>query len=143
MSFAVRRGEVFGFLGPNGAEKSTTVRMLTGYVPPSDGPALLNGHDIVNDGLAARRRGRPGLHADTGRHGPGDRGSGHGPRPPRRRLLAEVTCESLVGASARGVGHSEKGRADPLLQAPGRDLRARLPPPSSSWPSPSIGLCRS
>ena len=38
VSFAVRRGEVFGFLGPNGAGKSTTVRMLTGYVPPSEGP---------------------------------------------------------------------------------------------------------
>ena len=56
VSFAVRRGEVFGFLGPNGAGKSTTVRMLTGYVPPSDGSALLDGHDIVTDGLAARRR---------------------------------------------------------------------------------------
>ena len=56
VSFAVRRGEVFGFLGPNGAGKSTTVRMLTGYVPPSNGSALLDGHDIVTDALAARRR---------------------------------------------------------------------------------------
>ena len=56
VSFAVRRGEIFGFLGPNGAGKSTTVRMLTGYVPPSEGSALLDGHDIVTDVLAARRR---------------------------------------------------------------------------------------
>jgi ABC-2 type transport system ATP-binding protein len=56
VSFAVRRGEVFGFLGPNGAGKSTTVRMLTGYVPPSEGSALLDGHDIVTDALAARQR---------------------------------------------------------------------------------------
>jgi ABC-2 type transport system ATP-binding protein len=56
VSFTVRRGEVFGFLGPNGAGKSTTVRMLTGYVRPSEGSALVEGHDIVRDGLAARRR---------------------------------------------------------------------------------------
>jgi ABC-2 type transport system ATP-binding protein len=55
VSFSVRRGEVFGFLGPNGAGKSTTVRMLTGYVPPSEGSALVAGHDIVTDSLAARR----------------------------------------------------------------------------------------
>ena len=56
VSFTVRRGEIFGFLGPNGAGKSTTVRMLTGFVPPSEGSARLEGHDIVTDGLAARRR---------------------------------------------------------------------------------------
>jgi ABC-2 type transport system ATP-binding protein len=54
--FTVRSGEVFGLLGPNGAGKSTTVRMLTGYVAPSEGTALLDGHDIVTDGLAARQR---------------------------------------------------------------------------------------
>ncbi|MBI4271922.1 MAG: ABC transporter ATP-binding protein [Candidatus Rokubacteria bacterium] len=56
VSFTVRRGEVFGFLGPNGAGKSTTVRMLTGYVSPSEGSALLDGHDILTDSLAARSR---------------------------------------------------------------------------------------
>ena len=56
VSFTVRRGEIFGFLGPNGAGKSTTVRMLTGYVSPSEGSALLDGHDILTDSLAARRR---------------------------------------------------------------------------------------
>ena len=56
VSFAVRRGEIFGFLGPNGAGKSTTVRMLTGYVSLSEGSALLDGHDILTDSLAARAR---------------------------------------------------------------------------------------
>jgi ABC-2 type transport system ATP-binding protein len=56
VSFPVPSGEIFGFLGPNGAGKSTTVRMLTGFVAPSEGTALLDGHDIVTDGLAARRR---------------------------------------------------------------------------------------
>jgi ABC-2 type transport system ATP-binding protein len=56
VSFSVRPHEIFGFLGPNGAGKSTTVRMLTGYIAPSEGTALLGGHDIVTDGLAARER---------------------------------------------------------------------------------------
>ena len=56
VSFMVRAGEIFGFLGPNGAGKSTTVRMLTGYIVPSEGTALLDGHDIVRDGVAARQR---------------------------------------------------------------------------------------
>ena len=56
VSFTVRQGEILGFLGPNGAGKSTTVRMLTGYLAPSEGTALLDGHDIVTDGLAARQR---------------------------------------------------------------------------------------
>jgi ABC-2 type transport system ATP-binding protein len=56
VSLTVRSGEIFGFLGPNGAGKSTTVRMLTGYIAPSEGTALLDGHDIVKDGLAARQR---------------------------------------------------------------------------------------
>jgi ABC-2 type transport system ATP-binding protein len=56
VSFSVRPREIFGFLGPNGAGKSTTVRMLTGYIAPSGGTALLDGHDIVTDGLAARQR---------------------------------------------------------------------------------------
>jgi len=56
VSFTVRAGEIFGFLGPNGAGKSTTVRMLTGYIAPSEGTALLDGHDIVRDGVAARQR---------------------------------------------------------------------------------------
>jgi ABC-2 type transport system ATP-binding protein len=56
VSFTVRSGEIFGFLGPNGAGKSTTVRMLTGYIAPSEGTALLDGHDIVTEGVAARQR---------------------------------------------------------------------------------------
>jgi ABC-2 type transport system ATP-binding protein len=56
VSFTVRSGEIFGFLGPNGAGKSTTVRMLTGSIAPSEGTALVDGHDVVTDGLAARQR---------------------------------------------------------------------------------------
>lgn len=46
IDFSVRRSEVFGFLGPNGAGKTTTIRMLVGLTTPSEGTALINGHDI-------------------------------------------------------------------------------------------------
>jgi ABC-2 type transport system ATP-binding protein len=55
LSFEVKAGEVLGFLGPNGAGKSTTMKMLTGFLSPSSGTAIINGHDIVNDSLAARK----------------------------------------------------------------------------------------
>ena len=55
VSFKVERGEVLGFLGPNGAGKSTTMRMITGFLPPSAGTAIVNGHDIIGDTIAAKR----------------------------------------------------------------------------------------
>jgi ABC-2 type transport system ATP-binding protein len=55
LSFDVDAGEVLGFLGPNGAGKSTTMKMLTGFLTPTGGTAVVNGHDIVEDSLAARR----------------------------------------------------------------------------------------
>jgi ABC-2 type transport system ATP-binding protein len=46
VSFAVRRGEVFGFLGPNGAGKSTTIRMLCGLLTPTAGTGRVAGLDL-------------------------------------------------------------------------------------------------
>ena len=54
VSFSVKEGEVLGFLGPNGAGKSTTMRMITGFLPPTSGTAVVNGHDIVSDPVAAK-----------------------------------------------------------------------------------------
>ena len=53
VSFSVKAGEVLGFLGPNGAGKSTTMRMITGFLPPTSGTAVIDGHDIVEDPIAA------------------------------------------------------------------------------------------
>ncbi len=55
VSFTVEKGEVLGFLGPNGAGKSTTMRMITGFIPPTAGTAVICGHDIQNDPVAAKR----------------------------------------------------------------------------------------
>ena len=54
ISFDVSEGELFGFLGPNGAGKTTTVRMLTGVLKPTDGTALIQGHDICSEALKSR-----------------------------------------------------------------------------------------
>ena len=56
VSFRIRRGEIFGFLGSNGCGKSTTMKMLTGLLPASDGKAWLFGHAVDPDDLATRRR---------------------------------------------------------------------------------------
>jgi ABC-2 type transport system ATP-binding protein len=47
VSFAIKRGEIFGFLGPNGAGKTTTIRMLLGLLRPTSGHAQVLGFDIV------------------------------------------------------------------------------------------------
>jgi ABC-2 type transport system ATP-binding protein len=51
----VRPGELFGFLGPNGAGKTTTLRMLIGLLSPTAGTALVAGHDVQREPLAAKR----------------------------------------------------------------------------------------
>ena len=56
VSFTVRRGEVFGFLGSNGAGKSTTIRMLCGLLTPTSGRASVDGVDVGRDPEQVKRR---------------------------------------------------------------------------------------
>ena len=56
VSFEVGEREVLGLLGPNGSGKTTILRILTGYIRPSDGVARVAGFDVVRDGRAARAR---------------------------------------------------------------------------------------
>ncbi|WP_157510974.1 ABC transporter ATP-binding protein [Frateuria sp. Soil773] len=56
LDLAVRRGEVFGFLGPNGCGKSTTIRMLCGLLLPSEGEIRVLGLAIPREAEALRRR---------------------------------------------------------------------------------------
>jgi ABC-2 type transport system ATP-binding protein len=55
IDFEVSSGEIFGFLGPNGAGKSTTINMLCTLVRPSEGSALVAGHDVVDERDEVRR----------------------------------------------------------------------------------------
>ncbi len=55
VSFTVERGEVVGFLGPNGSGKSTTMRMITGFYPPTSGRITVGGHDVAEEPLRAKR----------------------------------------------------------------------------------------
>jgi ribosome-dependent ATPase len=55
-SFTIGRGEIFGFLGPNGCGKTTTMKMLTGLLPATSGEALVLGHPIDASDLASRNR---------------------------------------------------------------------------------------
>ena len=49
ITFSVKKGEIFGFLGANGSGKSTTIRMLCGIITPTSGTGSVAGHDIVSE----------------------------------------------------------------------------------------------
>lgn len=56
ISFSVPRGTIFGFLGPNGSGKTTTIRMLLGLLTPSEGRATILGYDCVREADRIRQR---------------------------------------------------------------------------------------
>src|SRR5690554_3594083 len=56
VSFRIRRGEIFGFLGSNGCGKTTTMKMLTGLLPASEGQAWLFGSEVSPKDIETRRR---------------------------------------------------------------------------------------
>jgi ABC-2 type transport system ATP-binding protein len=55
VNFAVKQGEIFGLLGPNGGGKSTLFRVLATMMAPTEGSAAIAGHDVVRDPAAVRR----------------------------------------------------------------------------------------
>jgi ribosome-dependent ATPase len=56
VNFRIERGEIFGFLGSNGCGKTTTMKMLTGLLPPTEGTALLFGQEVKGGDVETRRR---------------------------------------------------------------------------------------
>jgi len=55
LNFEVAKGEIVGFLGPNAAGKTTTLKILAGFFPPTSGTARINGFDCVHDSIEVRR----------------------------------------------------------------------------------------
>jgi ABC-2 type transport system ATP-binding protein len=56
ISFSVTSGQILGFLGPNGSGKTTTMRIITGFMPASSGTVKVAGFDIFDDSFEARKR---------------------------------------------------------------------------------------
>lgn len=56
VTFSVRRGEIFGFLGPNGSGKTTTIRLLCGLLAPTSGKGLVAGYDVGREAHAVKTR---------------------------------------------------------------------------------------
>ena len=137
VSFDVRPGEIFGFLGRNGAGKSTTIRMLCGLLRPTSGTATVGGVDVGRDPEGVKRRiGYMSqkfslyelLTVDQNiRLFGGVYGLGRARREERRRFVLEMA--GLAGAR-EGAGARPAGR---LAAAP----RARLrDPPRAADPVP-------
>ncbi|MGD9774211.1 ribosome-associated ATPase/putative transporter RbbA [Diaphorobacter sp.] len=111
VSFRIRRGEIFGFLGSNGCGKSTTMKMLTGLLPASEGRAWLFGHEVDPHDMATRRR--------------------VGYMSQAFSLYGELTVEQNLVLHARLFHVPEEqvpSRVDEMLQRFGlEDVRASLP----------------
>jgi len=56
VSFSIGKGEITGFLGPNGSGKTTTMRILNCFFPPTSGKAKVAGYDVIEDPIEVRRR---------------------------------------------------------------------------------------
>lgn len=55
-TITIESGKIIGFIGHNGAGKSTTIKAITGIISPSTGDVLLNGHSIINDDIEAKKQ---------------------------------------------------------------------------------------
>ncbi len=55
ISFQVNKGEIVGFLGPNAAGKTTTLRIITGFFPPTSGKAKIGGYDVMENPIEAKK----------------------------------------------------------------------------------------
>lgn len=124
LSFDVRSGEIFGLVGPDGAGKTTTLRMLAGVMPPDEGTANVAGFDVVRDPEGAKH------HLSY--------------MPQRFGLYEDLTVDENIRfyADLFGVHRAERQqRSVQLLQAAGMDeFRGRLAGKLSGGMKQKLGL---
>ena len=110
IGFVAPAGAITGLLGPNGAGKSTTIGCISGLFEPSDGRVSVQGHDVVRDGLAARRA--------------------LGVVPQELALYEDLTAAENLAfwGGAHGLrGAALRGRVDEVLRRVGLSDRAKEP----------------
>ena len=124
LSFEVRPAEIFGLVGPDGAGKTTTLRMLAGVMPPDEGKAIVAGSDVVHDPESAKH------HLSY--------------MPQRFGLYEDLTVDENIRfyADLFGVRKRERDdRASQLLRAAGMlEFRARLAGKLSGGMKQKLGL---
>ena len=124
LSFSVRRGEIFGLVGPDGAGKTTTMRMLAGVLTPDEGSATVAGLDMVTDSERAKHR--------------------ISYMPQRFGLYEELTIDENIRfyADLFGVRRAERARrSEELLQAAGMaEFRSRQAGKLSGGMKQKLGL---
>ena len=118
VSFTIGRGEIFGFLGSNGCGKSTTMKMLTGLLPATEGEAKLFGDPVDANDLATRKR--------------------VGYMSQAFSLYGELTVRQNLDLHAR-IFDLPRDRASARIDRAGRSLRPALPPRRASEELP-LGL---
>lgn len=117
LSFTIGNGRVYGFLGPNGAGKSTTMNIITGCLAATSGTVLIDGHDIFEEPLEAKRRigylpEQPPLYTDmTPAEYLNFVADAKGvPYEKRRNQVKEVMeLTGITGVSSRLISHLSKG----------------------------------
>jgi ABC-2 type transport system ATP-binding protein len=124
LTFEVKAGEIFGLVGPDGAGKTTTMRMLAGVLPPDEGTATVGGFDVVRDPEGAKH------HLSY--------------MPQRFGLYEDLTVDENIRfyADLFGVKKAEREtRALELLQAAGMaEFRSRLAGKLSGGMKQKLGL---
>lgn len=124
LNFSVRKGEIFGLVGPDGAGKTTTMRMLAGVLTPDSGGAIVSGFDIVTAPESAKHR--------------------ISYMPQRFGLYEELTVDENIRFYARifGVKAAERDtRSSQLLDAAGMGVfRSRLAGKLSGGMKQKLGL---
>ncbi|MBD3184673.1 ATP-binding cassette domain-containing protein [Candidatus Poribacteria bacterium] len=104
INFRIEKGEVIGFLGPNAAGKSTTMRIITCFMPATEGTVRVDGYDVFDDSMEVRKR--------------------IGYMPENVPLYTEMSVKSYLHfmAKIKGVPRSQRNnRVDEVINACGLD----------------------